>query len=77
MITNSYPVVSFRYRLVGEMWQPNFMQVVKVTDKGAYLKDEAGKRIILLSDLRLIIHCELDGSLHSLEPNFHYEVSPD
>lgn len=30
----------FRYRLLGEMWQPNFFRMVEISDKGVLRNDE-------------------------------------
>ena len=68
--------VCFRFRLMGEMWYPNFVRVLKATDKGALLNDEIQNKIISISDLSVIIQFELDASLHNYEPHFHYEVTP-
>lgn len=56
------------------MWQPKFFQVVQVTEKGVFLKDEAADKIICVPDLHMIMQFELDGSLHAFQPNFHYSV---
>ena len=50
------------------------MRVHEVTDKGVFLKDEQQNKIIFISDLKWIVQFELDGSIHSFAPNFHYEV---
>jgi hypothetical protein len=67
--------VCFRFRLMGEMWYPNFVRVLKVTDKGALLNDETKNKIISIADLSSVIQFELDASLHNYEPHFHYEVT--
>lgn len=77
LISENVHTVCFRYRLIGQMWQPNFMRVKDVTDKGVFLRDELQNKTILISDLRWIIQFELDGPIHSFAPNFHYQVIPD
>src|SRR5687768_14135834 len=67
--------VCFRYRMLGEMWQPNFLRVVKVTEKGVILNDEINNNTIVISDLSNIMQFEVDGRLHTFEPNFHYNLS--
>jgi hypothetical protein len=76
-ITDNRLKVYFRYRLLGEMWQTNFVRVVKVTDNGVVLHDKIKNKTISLSDLKMIIQFELDGSLYAFEPNFHYNVVND
>ena len=77
LISENVHTVCFRYRLLGQMWQPNFMRVKDVTDRGVVLKDELQNKTILISDLKWIVQFELDGRIHSFAPNFHYEVIPD
>ena len=67
--------ISFRYRFVGEMWQQNFMCVLKITENGLLLNDEIANKLIVIQNLSNIVQFELDGSLHDFEPNFHYEIS--
>jgi hypothetical protein len=68
--------VCFRFRLLGEMWKPNFMRIVKVTDSGAILTDELTKEFVFLSDLSDVVQFELDNRHKDYEPHFHYEVAP-
>lgn len=77
LISENVHTVCFRYRLIGQMWQRSFMCVNGVTDKGVFLKDELQNKTIFISDLKWIMQFELDGSIHSFVPNFHYEVIPD
>jgi hypothetical protein len=66
---------SVRYRLMGEMWQPNFMRVLQVTDDGVVLVDESKNRFILLSDLNMIMQFELDSCQNNFDPYNHYDIS--
>ena len=72
-----HPEISFRFRLLGEMWQPNFMYVVNVGHGAVKLTDETTKKLVFVSDLKMIVQFELDGQINSFEPYFHYEVGPD
>src|SRR5688500_2710704 len=67
--------VCFRFRLIGEMCYPNFVRVLKTTEKGALLNDETKNKLISIADLSSIIQFELDASLHHYEPHFHYGVT--
>jgi hypothetical protein len=69
--------VCFRYRLIGAMWEPRFLRVIHVTDRGAFLKDTTKNRTISLPDLKMIMQFELDGSIHAFQPNYHYDVVPN
>lgn len=67
--------VCIRYRMVGKMWESSFLRVIHVTDHGVFLKDESKSRMISVPDLRMIMQFELDGSVHTFQPNYHYKVS--
>ena len=66
--------VCFRYRLIGEMWQQNFMRILKVTENGLFLNDEISNRLIIIRDLSYLMQFELDSMLHSFQPHFHYSI---
>jgi hypothetical protein len=68
--------VGFRFRLLGEMWKPNFMQIVKLTDRGAIFTDELTKEFVFVSDLSDIVQFEIDDRYQEYQPHHHYEVSP-
>lgn len=68
--------VGFRFRLLGEMWRPNFMHIVKVTDRGAIFSDEQTKEFVFVSDLSDVVQFEVDGRLMEFQPHYHYEVAP-
>lgn len=70
--------VRIRYRALGQLWHPNFLQVLKVEQgKSVLFHDAIRKKFIALSDLTRIMQFELDRKLHSYEPNFHYQISDD
>lgn len=73
-ISENPGIVSIRYRLVGEMWQPNFLRVVGLTDNEIHLQDLTTTRKICVRDLSMIMQFELDGSWQTFQPNFHYGV---
>lgn len=64
----------FRYRLLGEMWQPNFFRVVEVSEKGLVLNDEIVDTFKCLTDLTQIMQFEIDVALHNFLPHNHYDV---
>src|SRR3954468_3605429 len=67
--------ICIRYRILGEMWQPNFLRVVKITEKGIILNDEVRNKTIVIPDLTQIIQFEIDGRIHNFQPHFHYDVT--
>ena len=74
LLAENVHTVRFRYRLMGEMWEPNFVRVARVTDEGVFLRDEKKNKVISIPNLKLIMQFELDGSIHTFQPNFHYDV---
>jgi len=74
-IVDSYSTVCIRYRILGEMWQPHFMRVIRVTENGVVLEDERNQRMVILADLSQIMQFEIDGRIHQYVPNNHYEVT--
>jgi hypothetical protein len=67
--------VCFRFRILGEMWQQNFMRVVKVTEKGVVLNDEISNKTHHVTDLSHIVQFEIDQRLHTFHPHFHYDLT--
>lgn len=68
--------VCIRFRLLGQMWQPRHMRVLKLTEKGVILNDEQNNRLITVADLGQVMQFELDSSLYQYQPHNHYEVVP-
>jgi hypothetical protein len=67
--------VAIRYRFMGEMWQPNFMKVIKVREVGILFQDQTSGRLTVIPDLNRLIQFELDGRIHNYEPHNHYNVT--
>jgi hypothetical protein len=69
--------ISFRYRLIGEMWRPNFTRIVGLTEKGVMLNDEVSNSLVFLNDLTKVMQFEIDAAFQSFEPHHHYTVKPE
>lgn len=69
------PDICIRFRLLGEMWNINFMQVLRVSNNGALLYDEHNN-LVSLSDLTFVMQFELDKPFQGFQPYYHYEVTP-
>jgi hypothetical protein len=67
--------ICLRYRLLGNMWKPNFVRIVNVSENRMMVNDEIENKLISL-DLGNIIQFELDSKFQNFEPFYHYEVSP-
>lgn len=65
---------SFRYRILGEMWQPNFLRVVQIAEQGVLLNDETTNSFKFLPDLSQIVQFEIDAAVHGFLPHNHYGV---
>lgn len=70
------PDICFRYRLIGKMWAPNFLRVIRVTENGVLLNDESSNKFYKLPDLSNVIQFELDKPFQTFKPYFHYDVVP-
>ena len=68
------PDICFRYRMLGQMWAPNFSRVISLTEKGLHLNDETSNRFVSIPDLSQIIQFELDKPFQAFKPYFHYDV---
>ena len=69
------PNVCFRFRLLGEMWMKNLMQVTAVNEKTALFFDEVDTKYYLVR-INNIMQFEIDGRFHNFQPFFHYNVIP-
>ena len=71
------PDISIRYRLLGEMWAQHFMRILRITEKGVMLNDEASNKLVIITDLANIMQFEVDNRFQNFQPFYHYEVKPD
>jgi hypothetical protein len=67
--------VGIRFRMLGEMWKPHFMRLVRLTDRGAIFVDESTEEFVFVSELNDIVQFEIDDRFQELQPHFHYEVT--
>jgi hypothetical protein len=67
--------VCVRFRLLGEMWQPNMMRVVSVTENRVMLNDETSNKLISI-DAGSVMQFEIDNKFKFLRPFVHYDVTP-
>jgi len=75
-IMEKRPDICFRYRLLGEMWSPNFLRILYVGEHSAMFNDERFGKLISLSDLSAIMQFEIDAPFQGFQPYFHYHVHP-
>lgn len=68
--------IGLRYRLIGEMWEQNYMRILRFTDFGLLLNDSSKNRVVVIRDLSQIMQFEIDASFHHYQPYFHYNVNP-
>jgi hypothetical protein len=73
-IKSKRPDICFRFRLLGEMWAPQAMRVVQVTDRGVILNDEITDKVVNIPDLSSIIQFELDAPFQGFQPHYHYQL---
>jgi hypothetical protein len=68
------PNLCIRFRLIGELWRTNFLQVISFEDNTAIFYDEKQNRNLLISDLTRLIQFELDAPFQQYQPHFHYTI---
>lgn len=73
-IVDNHSGASFRYRVLGEMWQTNFFRVVQITEQGVLLIDELTNSFKSLPDLSQIVQFEIDVAVHGFLAHNHYDV---
>ncbi len=66
--------VGFRYRLIDDVWRPDFMKVNQLTERGVMLETDRGSRLLFIPNLSAIAQFELDDSWGQFEPYLHYNV---
>jgi hypothetical protein len=74
-IQEQRPDIYIRYRLLGEMWRPNFMKIISVIERGIFLKDEQAYQLIHLQNLANIMQFEIDHNFQNFEAHFHYDIT--
>ena len=67
------PHVCFRFRLLGNMWQKNFVRIVNISDNRILVNDETTNRLVSI-DLNNVVQFEIDHSFKMIDPHFHYNV---
>jgi hypothetical protein len=75
-LKESRPDIYFRFRLMGEMWQPNFMGVLLFTETGVALNDRQTSKVHFISDLNNVMQFEIDQAFQQYQPHFHYSTDP-
>jgi hypothetical protein len=66
--------ICVRYRLLGEMWQTDFVKIATIDDSGVLFYNETTGRFAKLSSVGKIIQFEIDHSFQNFQPHFHYDV---
>jgi hypothetical protein len=66
--------VMFRFRLLGEMWQHNFMRVISVSGNSVAFRDEKNGKVVVLCHTKMMMQLEREGPAPRLQPNCPYEV---
>lgn len=72
-ISEHQPELGVRFRLAGQMWQPNFCRVVLVNDSRVLINDEDMNKLSSV-ELDNVIQFEVDERFQAFEPHNHYNV---
>lgn len=66
------PHTKIRLRLMGKMWDRDFLQVIDITGQNALiLRDSHQMKKISIND---VIQFELEHKFQDFKPNYHYSV---
>jgi hypothetical protein len=76
-LRDKQPYTCIRFRLIGELWQQNFMQIFNLGEEEAIFFDEPVRRLIRISDLSTIMQFELDHNFQQYLALFHYDLCLD
>lgn len=74
-LSEKRPDICIRFRLLGELWEVNFLRVMRVNEKGVVLLDET-QGLVSISDLNFVMQFEIDKPFQGFQPYYHYEVTP-
>ena len=70
----NYSQVHIRVRLMGQLWQQNFMHIVSFSDDGVLLLNAVTGIIFSITQISNIIQFEIDQTFKNYQPHFHYDV---
>ena len=70
----SRPDIGVRFRLMGELWQPNFSSVLLFTENGVAVQEEHTNKVLFVPDLANVMQFEIENAFQQYEPYFHYSV---
>jgi hypothetical protein len=69
-----YSHVHIRIRLMGQLWQQNFMQIVSFADDGVLLRNAVTGNYVNIAPLSNVMQFEIDQVFKNYQPHFHYDV---
>ena len=67
------PKVGVRFRLLGQMWQSNFVHILLLTENRVFVNDEQANKLVSI-DFNDIVQFEIDNAFKTIDPHFHYDV---
>ena len=74
-LSEKRPDICIRFRLLGDLWNVNFVRVMKLTERGVVLMDDL-RGLQSISDLNFVMQFEIDKPFQGFQPYYHYEVTP-
>jgi hypothetical protein len=64
-----------RFRLLGEMWQPTFLQIFDVGEHAAIFFNESSRQLLRIGNISTIVQFEIDHNFQQYQAHFHYDVT--
>jgi hypothetical protein len=66
-----------RLRLLGEMWETSFLQIVSINEDTAIFSTESTGKFLIIERVANIMQFEIDHGFQNYKPHYHYNVILD
>ena len=80
-LKNVRPDIQIRYRLLGDVWHPNFVSISNLPNlddfedsKLVVLHDDINSKKIVIENLADIVQFEIESPFGAFRPHFHYYI---
>jgi hypothetical protein len=65
-----------RVRIMGQLWEQNFMRIIHVSETHVFLRNEAEESPLKYFKLDEVMNFEIDKPFQDFKPHDHYNVLP-
>lgn len=74
-LKDSRPDIGVRFRMMGEMWHKNHLQIFIISEKGVILNHRSQRDLVIISNLNNVMQFDIDHPFQQFRPHFHYHVN--